>query len=103
MNNDNVAVEVTLKRLKTDGVETSPLLAEVSIYPNPCDKTLYLKNTVSVQQVLVVDAKGQTVLSQKHDGAPTLTLPTEELAAGIYLLQLTDTQGGGRTLRFVKQ
>ena len=95
--------EVVLKRLKTDGVETSPLLAEVSIYPNPCDKALYLQHTASVRLVQVVNAKGQTVLSQAHDGAPTLTLPTEELAAGIYLLQLTDTQGAIRTLRFVKQ
>ena len=103
VNNDNVTEEVVLKRLKTNGVETSTLLADVSIYPNPCDKALYLQRTASVRLVQVVNAKGQTVLSQTHDGAPTLTLSTEELAADIYLLQLTDTQGGGRTLRFVKQ
>ncbi|MFC2480532.1 MAG: T9SS type A sorting domain-containing protein [Bacteroides sp.] len=51
----------------------------------------------------MVNALGQTVLTRSHDGAETMAVATDTLPAGLYLLHLTDTAGGTRTLRFAKR
>ena len=57
----------------------------------------------ALQSLRVVNALGQTVLTRAHNGAETTVLTTGTLPAGIYLLHLTDTAGGTRTLRFEKR
>ena len=57
----------------------------------------------SLRSLRVVNALGQTVLTRTHDGAETMAVTTSAIPAGVYLLHLTDTAGGIRTLRFVKR
>ena len=57
----------------------------------------------ALRSLRVVNALGQTVLTRSHDGAETMAVATDTLPAGLYLLHLTDTAGGTRTLRFAKQ
>jgi len=56
----------------------------------------------ALRSLAVVNALGQAVLTRTHDGAETVVVPTGTLPAGLYLLRLTDTEGGVHTLRFAK-
>lgn len=99
---EDLGIEVTLTKEVVDAVE-SRLLANVDVYPNPCDAELRLRNVAALRSLAVVNALGQTVLTRTHDGAETVVVPTGTLPAGLYLLRLTDTEGGIHTLRFAKQ
>ena len=92
---------VTLQQ--TPHAVESSLLAEVVAYPNPCHDELHLRSTSALRTLAVVNSQGQTVLTAIHNGAAELTLRVDSLPAGLYLLQLTDTTGATRTLRFAKQ
>ena len=92
---------VTLQQ--TPHAVESSLLAEVVVYPNPCHDELHLRSTSALRTLAVVNSQGQTVLTAIHNGAAELTLRVDSLPAGLYLLQLTDTTGATRTLRFAKQ
>jgi len=99
---EDLGIEVTLTKEVIDAVESS-LLAGVEVYPNPCDAELHLLNVAALRSLAVVNALGQTVLTRTHDGAETMVVPTDMLPAGLYLLRLTDTEGGVHTLRFAKR
>jgi len=75
----------------------------VAAYPNPCQSTLNLRNVAHLADLCVVNGLGQVVLALHHGGTGTLQIPVEPLPAGIYFLQLTDTRGGMRILRFTKR
>ena len=68
-----------------------------------CDAELHLRNVAALRSLAVVNALGQAVLTRTHDGAETVVVPTGTLPAGLYLLRLTDTEGGVHTLRFAKR
>lgn len=99
---DAVSQAVTLQRTTVDAVESS-LLAEVAAYPNPCQSTLNLRNVANLADLCVVNALGQVMLALHHSGTDELQIPVEPLPAGVYFLQLTDTRGGVRILRFTKR
>ena len=99
---EDLAIPVVLAKEISDAVESS-LLAGVEAYPNPCDAELHLRNVAALRSLRVVNALGQTVLTRTHDGAETMAVTTSALPAGVYLLHLTGTAGGIRTLRFVKR
>lgn len=102
MQGDDLGIGVTLTKEVIDAVETS-LLAGVEVYPNPCDAELHLRNVAALRSLAVVNALGQTVMTRTHNGAETMVIPTDMLPAGLYLLRLTDAEGGIHTLRFAKR
>ena len=67
------------------------------------DRTILFAGATALRSLRVVNALGQTVLTRAHDGAETMTVTTRALPAGLYLLHLTDTAGGIRTLYFAKR
>jgi peptidase S8 and S53 subtilisin kexin sedolisin len=97
----SVLQSVTLQQ--TPHAVESSLLADVAVYPNPCHDELHLRSTSALRTLAVVNSQGQTVLTATHNGAAELALRVDSLPAGLYLLQLTDTAGAIRTLRFAKQ
>ena len=96
------SISITLVKEIFNAVESS-LLVAVEAYPNPCDAELHLRNVAALRSLRVVNALGQTVLTRTHDGAETMAVTTSALPAGLYLLHLTDTAGGIRTLYFAKR
>lgn len=75
----------------------------VKVYPNPATDVLYVSSSNSnVQQVVVRDAAGRTVGTYSMNG-DQLAIPTAALPAGMYLLQLSNSNGQNATVRFVKQ
>ena len=81
----------------------SSLLATLEVYPNPFRSELHLQNASELQRLCLLNTTGQEVVSLKHNGGNVLILPTTDLPAGLYILRLSDRQGGTRTLRVVKR
>ena len=62
-----------------------------TIYPNPTKDVLYIQNNgVSIQQIGITNAMGQVVIQNKDFSN---SISTSTLAAGVYYLQITTTQG----------
>lgn len=77
-------------------------LQNIKIYPNPVQTTLFIENTsdIPLSMVRILDAKGQTVLQK--EGAVT-TLDISQLATGLYVVQLENSQGEKKTEKLVKE
>lgn len=55
---EDLGIEVTLTKEVVDAVE-SRLLANVDVYPNPCDAELRLRNVAALRSLAVVNALGR--------------------------------------------
>lgn len=97
-----VAEQITLIKQNPNAV-VSALLTAVVANPNPCHDMLHLQNIKALRTLRMVNTLGQVLRSQTHNGGEELLLPVGDLPAGVYLLHLTDTQGGVLTVRVVKQ
>ncbi len=98
-------IAATFKEVKKNIINPveSSLLATLEVYPNPFRSELHLQNASELQRLCLLNTTGQEVVSLKHNGGNVLILPTTDLPAGLYILRLTDRQGGTRTLRVVKR
>ena len=70
------------------GVETSPLAAQIKVYPNPATSVLYVDAPVKVKLVLR-DVTGKVVLKSED----SRELDVERIADGMYLLYITTQDG----------
>lgn len=81
----------------------SLLLAGVKVLPNPFESWLRLEGVGGLRTLKLLTVEGRLVRTLQHDGAESLTLPTETLPTGVYLLHLVDREGNSRTLRVLKR
>lgn len=83
------------------GVQESEV-ADVLLYPNPANDMLRIRGVVDIPTVAVIDLQGRTVLTAPTLGSHEITLPTNALAPGSYIVRIG--KNTGRVLgRFVKQ
>ncbi|HTL82829.1 MAG TPA: PKD domain-containing protein [Bacteroidia bacterium] len=75
--------------------------AMISVYPNPAQNELNLKSDISLngQNYTIIDLTGRTVMGGKISEA---VINISELTPGMYMLQLTSSNGGSSTHRFIK-
>ena len=95
-------VTLTKKPKHPDAAREISPLAGVEMAPNPCNEELHLQHTEPVAWLRIVNSQGVEVLRYTHNGQAGITLPVGTLPEGLYLLQLSDNQGGTHTLQFVK-
>ncbi|WP_034061350.1 InlB B-repeat-containing protein [Lacinutrix jangbogonensis] len=81
--------------LSVEGFET--LKSEFKIYPNPVSNILNIKMSQDFNKAEVFNIQGQKVLESN-----TKTINVSNLAAGLYLIQIEDTNGATQTKRFIK-
>ncbi|MFP5042023.1 T9SS type A sorting domain-containing protein [Parasediminibacterium sp. JCM 36343] len=74
----------------------------LSIYLNPAKDIVTIQGT-QVNDVLVQDVLGKTVLTKKPDNATNPPINISELPIGIYYLRVGTALGATTTLKFVKQ
>lgn len=114
--------DVTLKVSNTDGedevtkssyINVTSLedlgehMGQIIIYPNPAVDALNLKGNVDRPErlnVKVVSSMGQVIQTQSVniDGNYNIKINTQELASGVYLLQISNTKGSA-TYTFIKK
>lgn len=72
----------------------------IRVYPNPFSNVITVRSEGAIETVQLLDLNGR-LISEARNGAQALTLSTESLEAGIYLLRAT-TSTGTITQRLVK-
>ncbi len=83
------------------GIPTKSLQA-VSIYPNPVNGSLYLNNLEGVSQITVSNILGQTIISESVNSI-NMTINTNELRKGVYIVTFVTENGLVRSDRIVKE
>ena len=83
-------------------ITTAARLARLTVYPNPCRETLGLVGITARAVAEVTDATGRVLLCQQVDPLAA-HLDTRHLAAGLYHLRLTATNGTVSLARFVRE
>ena len=71
------------------------------IYPNPAKDELFVKSNKDFVSFSIYNAAGQLIVSKKISGNPNINV--SGLAAGNYLLKLTDKHGNIETSLFLKK
>ncbi|MDY0348864.1 MAG: T9SS type A sorting domain-containing protein, partial [Tenuifilaceae bacterium] len=73
------------------------------VYPNPFSSQLTLEGVSHVHQVEVINLLGQRMMLKQNNGSQTMSLPTNDLETGVYLVRLTDLQGTQTIVKVVKE
>lgn len=81
----------------------SSLLQEVTVAPNPADSWIRVDNCQNVRHMAVYTSTGARVLEIVCGGQETVTINTALFTPGMYLLQLVASDGGRRSISFVKR
>ena len=72
----------------------------INVYPNPFSQTLWIDNVQNARSVVVVNLIGQQVVNMQLHGDSRVSIPTEKLPSGVYLISV-EGQDGERTVRKV--
>ncbi|MFI0428769.1 T9SS type A sorting domain-containing protein [Mariniflexile sp. HMF6888] len=90
---DNLSVNSLVSLAVTDDYA----FQKATVYPNPVENTLYIKNVSDLKFVRIYNLLGQQVLENK-----AAEIDVSELSKGLYLLQLITDQGM-ETKRIIKK
>lgn len=74
--------------LNNVGIEDMDSNAGISIYPNPVSDYMTLDNVEDVSLMEITNALGQLQQSVKPNGLSSITVPTDKLASGVYIIKL---------------
>ncbi|GHV09943.1 hypothetical protein FACS1894162_1840 [Bacteroidia bacterium] len=72
------------------------------IYPNPVEDILFVHSQTPVETLVIVDITGKTVLKHRLQSSEEISVPVNQLPAGIYILQ-AKTQAGISSVKFIKK
>lgn len=82
-------------------IEPRNTFSPVTIFPNPVDDMLTISNAASVTNYKIINAEGRIVLENEQLGQDRISLATQELLSGLYLLIYEENQEL-KTTKFVK-
>lgn len=75
--------------------DVSSLKSEFSVYPNPANNkvTIEQKSTISMNAIVVYDAVGKVVYRKENMNTAKHSFATENMASGLYLVQIQTARG----------
>lgn len=87
----------------TAGISENAAASNISVYPNPTSSyvTIEMKNATGNYELILLDSKGRSVLSQSFDHSATLDL--KDYASGTYILQVRNLTSGERYSKLIKR
>ena len=104
--NNRFELVVTKKgSMATIATEEASAAQKITVYPNPAKDVLTIGG-IGVGEsytATIVSVLGKQVSTSLVVGGTSAGLNVKNLAAGVYLLELVDTNGEKQTLRFVKE
>jgi sialate O-acetylesterase len=84
------------------GIEQTDTPQSIQIYPNPFDKEIIVKSETGIRRVNLFDFSGRKVKVSCKNELSLITLNTDVLKSGIYLLEVTRNNGYTETIKLVK-
>jgi len=87
---------------KTEDQRTVP----ISLYPNPTNNILYIRNITDIQSITIYDIMGQQVKSNvpiNGDSEDIINFDVSMWKTGVYILQTIDKNGHKSNVRWVKE
>lgn len=98
---ENVSIPTEIQNCDASLGTTENTLLQLTLYPNPTANILYLANAenLAIENILVNDLSGKTVLSQKGN-IPQLNV--SQLPNGMYFVNITANTGTAN-LKFIKE
>jgi 2',3'-cyclic-nucleotide 2'-phosphodiesterase/3'-nucleotidase/5'-nucleotidase len=83
----NDVFNLKLVRLLTVGVQDEALAAQVKVYPNPTNASLYIENKSSKHtEYILMDINGKVIAKENFIGQAKVEL--QDLAAGVYIVTI---------------
>jgi hypothetical protein len=98
-NMDTVWISYTNAQSNT----TTTYLPANAVYPNPFQDKIQVGYGQPLQQINISDAAGRVVFTQKMDGEKQATLDVSSLKPGVYFMEITETGGGQKVNKIIKQ
>jgi Secretion system C-terminal sorting domain/Fibronectin type III domain len=88
----------------TTGINALSNDEKISVYPNPCNDELRIKNyELGITKVEIIDLIGHVMLTKEASATNDLRLTTSNLPSGIYFLKATGSNGLTHTTKFIKE
>lgn len=90
-----IDADVTLNDIWADpGTSVDNILAEtgLNMFPNPVRNTLYVENTVQINEVRIYDLTGRLIMSQVVNNN-TASVNVSEFNRGVYIMQVVSENG----------
>ncbi len=89
----------------TLGTESSSLVFQLEVFPNPCTDFLMLQSEENLDDVTIelYNSKGQSLRSNKYQRDNQVEIPVQSLSSGIYFLRVSDVLNRSRTISFIKE
>ncbi len=88
---------ITLSDLTNEGGGTaveSRDVANISFYPNPASDMVTVRSDVEISSIRILDMTGRTVFNANSIYNFTTTVNVSNLVEGVYLLNISDKEGG---------
>jgi len=73
------------------------------VYPNPFDSSITLKGAQDINRIIITNILGQRVIDIKIIGSEQITIPTEVLIDGIYMIIFEANHGERLIRKMIKQ
>ncbi len=83
-------------------VETEAL-SSLKVFPNPFSSSITLNNASGVSRLIITNIIGQRVMDMQLPGSERITIPTDELTNGVYLMIFEAGNGERVVRRMVKE
>ncbi len=74
------------------------VLSSLEVFPNPFSSSITLNNASGVSRLIVTNIIGQQVMDMQLSGSERITIPTDGLTRGIYLM-VFEAENGERVIR----
>jgi sialate O-acetylesterase len=84
------------------GVEKTDESQSFQLFPNPFDKEIILKSEAGIKQINLFDISGSAIGVHSKNEQSMVTLETEDLKSGFYMLQITKNDGQTQTMKLIK-
>ena len=88
-----------------NGIENISSENGLTIYPNPCGKSLVISHLSLVNTIEVFDVFGKNVFNQTINNSTTQTISVDvsNLTSGVYFVKVIDSKGVSSVSKFVKE
>ena len=94
----SMKITVSVVQTKID----NSIAEQIKVYPNPVSKILNIDNASDIQTLAIVNTVGDVVLEFSNTHS-VVSINTEKLKPGIYLLRATSFKGNTTSLKFIKK